>query len=180
MQTKKIIALKRIANDMKELSQCPLEGIGIALIENDPMKFIVNMELMSGPYEGYKVQLLMTMNDEYPIKPPKMVIFPNQLIGMGFHSYIFGWPNHYMWFCISLLDNYFSMDINDQYKGWNPTYTISSILLQVQNFLGDPDMHQQRSKSSIKILMKSMELYRIHTQKCTERKTRWKRKKMRS
>ena len=160
MQTKKIIALKRIANDMKELAQCPLEGIGIALIENDPMKFIVNMELMTGPYEGYKVQLLMTINDEYPIKPPKMVIFPNQLIGMGFHSYIFGWPNHYMWFCISLLDNYFSMDINDQYRGWNPAYTIRSILLQVQNFLGDADMHQQRSKSSIKKLMKSMESYK--------------------
>ena len=56
---------------------------------------------------------------------------------MGFHSYIFGWPNHYMSFCISILDNYFSMDINDQYRGWNPAYTIRSILLQVQNFLGD-------------------------------------------
>ena len=160
MQAKKVIALKRIANDMKELAKCTLEGIGMASIENDPMKFVVNMELMAGPYEGYKVQLLMTMNDEYPIKPPEMQIFPDQLIGMGFHSHIFGWSNNYMGFCIKLLEKNFSMNINEQYTGWNPAYTISSILLQVQNFIGDPDMHQNPSKSSIKRLMKSMNSYK--------------------
>jgi ubiquitin-protein ligase len=160
MQAKKVIALKRIANDMKELAKCPLEGIGIASIENDPMKFVVNMELMAGPYEGYKVQLLMTMNDEYPIKPPEMQIFPDQLIVMGFHSHIFLWSNNYMGFCIKLLEKNFSMNINEQYTGWNPAYTISSILLQVQNFIGDPDMHQNPSKSSIKRLMKSMNSYK--------------------
>lgn len=71
MQTRKVTALKRIANDMKELVKCPLEGIGMASIDNDPMKFVINMELMTGPYEGYKVQLLMTMSNEYPIKPQK-------------------------------------------------------------------------------------------------------------
>jgi ubiquitin-protein ligase len=88
MQAKKVIALKRIANDMKELAKYPLEGIGMASIDNDPMKFVINMELMTGPYKGYKIQLLMIMSDEYPIKPPKMLVFPNQLIGMGgFTSY---------------------------------------------------------------------------------------------
>ena len=160
MQTRKVIALKRIANDMKELAKCPLEGIGMASIDNDPMKFVVNMELMTGPYEGYKVQLLMTMSDEYPIKPPKMLVFPNQLIGMGrFHHHILRGENGYMEFCINLLDNNF-MDTNEQYTGWNPAYTISSILLQVQNFIGDPDMHQLPSKSSIQRLMKSMESYK--------------------
>ena len=160
MQNKKVIALKRIVNDMKELAKCPIEGIGMASIENDPMKFIVNMELMTGPYEGYKVQLLMTMSDEYPIKPPEIVIFPNQLIGEGFHSHIFRGPNNYMIFCIKILCNYSSMDTNEQYNGWNPSYTISSILLQVQNFIGDPDMYKLPSESSVKKLMKSMDLYK--------------------
>ena len=160
MQAKKVIALKRIANDMKELAKCPLEGIGITSIDNDPMKFIINMELMTGPYEGYKVQLLMTISDEYPIKPPKMLIFPDQLIGRGFHHHIFGRSNDYMEFCINLLDNKFRMDANEHHTGWNPAYTISSILLQAQNFIGDPDMHQHQSKSSIQRLMKSMDSYK--------------------
>ena len=160
MQTKKATALKRIANDIKELAKSPLEGIGMASIDNDPMKFVVNIELMTGPYEGYKVQLLMTMSDEYPIKPPKMLIFPGQLIGKGgFHHHIFQGSEGYMRFCINLLDNDY-LDTNEQHTGWNPAYTISSILLQVQNFIGDPDMHQLPSKSSIQRLMKSMDSYK--------------------
>ena len=160
MQAKKVIALKRIANDMKELAKCPLEGIGIASIDNDPMKFVINMELMTGPYKGYKIQLLMTMSDEYPIKPPKMLVFPNQLIGMGgFHHHVFEGEDGYMEFCIDLLDNDY-MDTNEQHTGWNPAYTISSVLLQVQSFIGDPDMHQLPSKSTIEALMKSMDSYK--------------------
>ena len=159
MQTRKVTALKRIANDMKELSKCPLEGIGMAPIDNDPMKFVINMELMTGPYEGYKVQLLMTMSNEYPIKPPKMLVFPDQLIGMGFHHHVLQGDKGYMEFCIDLLDNDY-LDTNEQLTGWNPAYTISSVLLQVQNFLGDPDMHQLPSKSSIEKLMKSMDSYK--------------------
>ena len=160
MQARKVTALKRIANDLKELAKSPLEGIGMASIDNDPMKFVVNIELMTGPYEGYKVQLLMTMSDEYPIKPPKMLIFPGQLIGMGgFHHHIFRESKGYMGFCINLLDNDY-LDTNEQHTGWNPAYTISSILLQVQNFIGDPDMHQLPTKSSIERLMKSMDSYK--------------------
>ena len=160
MQAKKVIALKRIANDMKELAKCPLEGIGMASIDNDPMKFVINMELMTGPYKGYKIQLLMTMSDEYPIKPPKMLVFPNQLIGMGgFHHHVLQGENGYMEFCFDLLDNDY-MDTNEQHTGWNPAYTISSILLQAQNFIGDPDMHQLPSKSTIEALMKSMDPYK--------------------
>ena len=159
MQTRKVTALKRIANDMKELVKCPLEGIGMASIDNDPMKFVINMELMTGPYEGYKVQLLMTMSNEYPIKPPKMLVFPDQLIGMGFHHHVLQGDKGYMEFCIDLLDNDY-LDTNEQLTGWNPAYTISSVLLQVQNFLGDPDMPQLPSKSSIEKLMKSMDSYK--------------------
>ena len=160
MQTRKIIALKRIANDMKELAKCPLEGIGVSMIDSDQMQFVVNMQLMTGPYEGYKVQLLMTMSEEYPIKPPKMLIYPGQRIGMGgFHHHIFQGPKGYMKFCIDLLDNDFQMNTNLQHTGWNPAYTISTILLQVQNFIGNPDMPQLPCRSAIQKLMKSMDSY---------------------
>ena len=157
-----MIAIKRVTNDMKELNKCPLEGIGIAQIDNDPLKFVVNIELMSGPYIGYKVQLLMTMSENYPINPPKLLIYPNQMIGEHYHHHIFRTQHereNYYRFCINLLENEFNMDTNEEHTGWNPAYTISSILLQVQNFISDPDMHRVPSKTEIDTLMKSMDNY---------------------
>ena len=157
-----MIAIKRVTNDMKELNKCPLEGIGIAQIDNDPLKFVVNIELMSGPYIGYKVQLLTTMSENYPINPPKLLIYPNQMIGEHYHHHIFRTHHereNYYRFCINLLENEFNMDTNEEHTGWNPAYTISSILLQVQNFISDPDMHRVPSKTEIDTLMKSMDNY---------------------
>ena len=160
--SKRLIAIKRVTNDMKELNKCPLEGIGIAQIDNDPLKFVVNIELMSGPYLVYKVQLLMTMSENYPINPPKLLIDPNQMIGEHYHHHIFRTHHereNYYRFCINLLENEFNMDTNEEHTGWNPAYTISSILLQVQNFISDPDMHRVPSKTEIDTLMKSMDNY---------------------
>ena len=45
-------------------------------------------------------------------------------------------------------------------SGWNPSYTISSILFQVQNFLSDPDMHGHiPNEYKIAQLMDSMNNY---------------------
>ena len=160
--TQRIIALKRISNDLKELSKCPLEGIGIASIDNDPLKYVINMELMSGPYRGYKVQLLMTLSENYPINPPKILIYPNQEIGNHYHHHIYScnYGNAYYYrFCINFLENEFGMNTNEEYSGWNPAYTISSILLQVQNFISDPDMHTIPDQTQIDNLMKSLVTY---------------------
>ena len=160
--SKRIIALKRISNDLKELSKCPLEGIGIASIGNDPLKYVINMELMSGPYQGYKVQLLMTLSENYPINPPKILIYPNQEIGNNYHHHIYScnYGNAYYYrFCINFLENEFGMNTNEEYSGWNPAYTISSILLQVQNFISDPDLHRIPDQTQVDNLMKSLVTY---------------------
>ena len=160
--SKRIIALKRISNDLKELSKCPLEGIGIASIDNDPLKYVINMELMSGPYQGYKVQLLMTLSENYPINPPKILIYPNQEIGNNYHHHIYScnYGNAYYYrFCINFLENEFGMNTDEEYSGWNPAYTISSILLQVQNFISDPDLHRIPDQAQVDNLMKSLVTY---------------------
>ena len=48
-----------------------------------------------------------------------------------------------------------------EHSGWNPSYSICSLLLQVQNFLCDPDMPESHlpNKEKIDQLMKSMETY---------------------
>ena len=48
----KNLCLQRITKDLKEITNSPLEGIGIASIDNDPKKYVVNMRIMSGVYEG--------------------------------------------------------------------------------------------------------------------------------
>ena len=166
MSSGKALAIKRINRDMREISKSPVEGIGIASIDNDPMKYVVNLCLMSGPYEGYCVQLLLTFSDNFPTKPPKILIYPGQHIDGQYHHHIFQDYSldengkHFKKFCFDLLDNDF-MNINEEHTGWNPSYTISCLLLQVQNFLCDPDMHGYiPDKSKIEELMKSMDNYK--------------------
>ena len=84
----KALALKRINKDLKEITKSPIEGIGIVSMDNDPMKYIVNICLMEGIYKGYCIQLLLTFSDNYPTKPPKILIFPNQTISGEYHHHI--------------------------------------------------------------------------------------------
>ena len=164
--SKKSIALKRINKDLKDISKYPKEGIGVISLGNDPMKYIVNIKLMDGPYKNYCVQLLLTFPDSYPTNPPKILIFPNQAIDGQYHHHIF--PDttkdengHYFKkFCFDLLDNDFMSTKDEEKTGWNPSYNMSSFLLQVQNFLCDPDMHGHiPNENKIKQLMDSMDSY---------------------
>ena len=161
------LAIKRINKDLKEITKFPVEGIGIASLDNDPMKYIVNIRLMAGIYTGYCVQLLLTFPDNYPSKPPKILIYPGQAIDGNYHHHIF--PDfslkdefglRFKRFCFDLLDNDF-MSTTKENSGWNPSYSISSLLLQVQNFIGDPDLPKDHLPDEKKIeeLMKSMDTY---------------------
>ena len=161
----KSIAIKRINKDIKEITKSPIEGIGIVSLSEDIMNYIVNIKLLQGPYTNYCIQLLLTFPDEYPTKPPKILIYPNQALDGQYHHHIF--PDykmdengkHFKKFCFDLLDNDF-MNTNEENTGWNSSYDISSLLLQVQNFLCDPDMHGHiPNKEKIEQLMDSMNNY---------------------
>ena len=160
MSSGRALAIKRINKDMKEIVKSPIEGIGIISIDNDPMKYAVNLRLMQGPYEGYCLQLLLTFTDNYPTRPPKILIFPGQAISGEYHHHIFNDYKGFKKFCFDLLDNDF-MSISEEHTGWNPSYSISSLLLQVQNFIADPDMHGYiPPKEKINKLMNSMKDYK--------------------
>ena len=161
----KSLAIRRISKDIKEITKSPIEGIGIAQLENNIMKYVINIRLMTGPYKDYCVQLLLTFPETYPSKPPKILIYPDQAIDGQYHHHIFqdnlrDEKGHYFKkFCFDLLDNDF-MSKKEENSGWNPSYTISSLLLQVQNFISDPDMHGYiPPENKIKQLMDSMKSY---------------------
>ena len=170
MNTKNI-AIKRISSDMKEIYKNPIEGIGIASLDNDITKYVVNIMLLTGPYKNYCLQLLLTFPDNYPIKPPKILIYPGQLFDNLYHHHVFNDETKkedgkcYRKLCIDLLDNDF-MSTKDENTGWNPSYTISTLLLQVQIFLSNPDLSENSMPKpyQIKELMDSMSNYeRIFT-----------------
>ena len=162
----RVLAMKRINKDMKEITQFPIEGIGIAPLDNDAMEYVVNIRLMTGLYAGYCVQLLLTFSDNYPSKPPKILIYPGQAIDGQYHHHIFTDSTkdknglRFKKFCFDLLDNDF-MSTNVERSGWNPSYSISSLLLQVQNFIGEPDLPKNHlpDKNKIQELMQSMNNY---------------------
>ena len=112
---------------------------------------------MEGPYKNYCVQLLLTFPENYPAKPPKILIYPDQAIDGQYHHHIFSDStkdengHYFKKFCFDLLDNDF-MDTKEENTGWNPSYSISSLLLQVQNFIADPDMHVSHLPKKAKIL----------------------------
>ena len=135
----KSFAIKRINKDIKEITKSPIEGIGIVSLFDDIMSYIVNIKLLQGPYTNYCVQLLLTFPDNYPTKPPKILIYPNQALDGQYHHHIF--PDiktdengkHFKKFCFDLLDNDF-LNTNEEHSGWNPSYTISSLLFKFKIF----------------------------------------------
>ena len=159
------LCLNRISKDLKEITKSPIEGIGIVSLDNDPKKYVVNMKIMNGIFEGYCLQLLLTFSDNYPIKPPRLLIFPGQGLDNSYH-HIFKSDikdekgNYFYKFCFDLLENDFMPTSSVANTGWNPSYTISTLLLQVQTFLSNPDFHNYvPNKEKIDELMKSMNNY---------------------
>ena len=153
-----MLALKRISKDIQEITQNPVEGIGIIQYENDFLKYIVNIKLMNGVYKDFCLQLLLTFSDAYPTKPPKILIFPGQNFNGSYHHHVFSDSNGFFKFCFDLLENDF-MKTDEEKTGWNPSYTISSLLIQVQNFLCDPDLHHEIPQYLIDKFFSSMKTY---------------------
>ena len=159
MNKSKLISLKRINKDIQEITKNPIEGIGIIQYENDFMKYIINIQLMNGIYKGFCLQLLLTFSETYPTNPPKILLFPGQNFDQNFHHHVFNDFNGFYKFCFDLLENDF-MKTDEEHTGWNPSYTMSSLLIQVQNFLCEPDLHTLPSQEKIQNFISNMKNYK--------------------
>ena len=162
-----MIVRKRINKDIKEIKENPLEGIGIESIEGNFFLYVINMILLTGPYEGYCIQLLLEFSEDYPTFPPKILIFPDQALDQNYHSHIYiddkkdENNHHYKKLCINLQNNGLmdQSELKEEKTGWNVSYTISSLLLQIQYFLANPDK-EIPNENLINQLMKSMDTYK--------------------
>ena len=152
-----------IKKDLRDITKFPIEGIGIISFDNDPMKYIVNICIMKeGIYKGFSLQLLLIFSDNYPIQPPKILIFPNQVIDNKFKDCILKDDlideegNHFN----ELPFDYLSIDLMSPSKV-KPRCSISSLLIKIRDFIyGILPIKYSTNKSEIEGIMKSMDLYK--------------------
>ncbi|EAS03865.1 ubiquitin-conjugating enzyme (macronuclear) [Tetrahymena thermophila SB210] len=148
MSKSRQFALKRITKDYKEIQQNPVNGVGICQLDpNDPFQFLVNIKVMSGGYKDLLFHLLLILPEQYPCKPPRMLIFPGQPYDHDFHHHIYPENDGYYKFCIDLLDKAY-MDSDAIGSGWSPGYTFCTLLMQIQNFLADPDFSPEENEEA--------------------------------
>ncbi len=165
------VVLKRIQRDYLEIKNCPVKGIGIQQVDNDPFAYIINIKILTGCYDGLILQLYLNVPENYPIDPPNAFILRDQGFTHEFHHHIyperFGGGGH-LGFCLNLLENRFGMNTKEIGTGWTSAYTFKAICLQLQNFLSNPDMQvpsEHKITQLFKINKQFVKEYTINNQK---------------
>ena len=143
-------AIQRIYKDLNEIEESPIEGLSIAMPDEDnPFELRANILILDGIYKDILLHMIVNLPENYPLKAPKMSIAPGQSFNHNFHHHVFGTT-----ICIDLLDHGFFGE--GQKTGWTPAYTLSSVLMQMQIFFAkDHDLHQLPSKADIQKLKES-------------------------
>lgn len=148
----KLISIRRIKKDLQELEKEPSEGIGIAQLNNNIFKYVVNTKILFGCYENLIIQMEMTIPENYPISPPEIKLFPNQHFhGFQVHHHVFLGSEGYCDLCIDITKNRF-LSTNEQGSGWTAAYTLKSLLFQIQNFLAIHDLHSEPEPETVRKL----------------------------
>ena len=151
-------AIKRALRDLAEIEANPISGISVAMPDiNNPFVMHANIEIRDGIYEGILIHLVIHIPDEYPIKPPAVNIAPGLDFGHKYHEHIYDNQTHGNSICTDLTSNFAGhFSLIDSYgkptrSGWTPSYTLSSVLVQLQVFFADPDLEKHRLPSDEEI-----------------------------
>eukprot|EP01080_Neovahlkampfia_damariscottae_P004544 gene4544-7928_t len=128
---KSSLSSKRLLRDLNELYSAPLEYIAAAPYKNDLYCWHANIVgSVDSPYEGVVFHLVLNFPEDYPNKPPKV-----SLCTKIERQFVYGSK-----ICIDILETF---KTNEKSTGWSSSYSISSILLQIQSYLFDKDEYLQ-------------------------------------
>ena len=138
-------ALKAIRKNVKETIQSSKERIGIASKDNKQLICIISIFLISSLYEDYFIQLLLNFSNNYLMKLSKILIYPCQVFDEQYHYHLFKDSLkdqkclRFKKYSFNLLDNDF-ISIPKENIELNQSFSITSLLFKVQNFLCSPDI----------------------------------------
>ena len=118
MLSQKVI--KRINLEINQMKEDNIEGIEIIPSDNIQTFFAKINGPPVSPYEGGVYDLKITIPNNYPLAPPK-IVFTNDM----FHPNVYANGN----ICVDILRN-------DQ---WSPSLKISTALLSIRSLFTDPD-----------------------------------------
>ena len=145
-------SLTIIKENLKELIVYPIEGIGIGKERDNYFNYVINIKIMKGIFKGYFIQMLIMFPSKFPIKPPTILIYPEQNI--VYYLKFMNLSN------IIYNDNYFYKFETEPL--WTSGSNLRILLIQIQNYLNDPyiDGDFYPNKDAIDKLMESMDSYK--------------------
>jgi len=134
-----------------------------APLENDIYEWHVNIRGPPGsPVRKGVWHLIFKFKQSYPTTPPTvdlMTLLPHPFVFSNKH----GKKN---WICLDLLeDGEFvkEEDKNMVYTGWSSAYSIHSILIQLQSFLMDDEMHYATYKVTLVEAIKTADSFKCNS-----------------
>uniref|UniRef100_A0A6B2KY89 UBC core domain-containing protein n=1 Tax=Arcella intermedia TaxID=1963864 RepID=A0A6B2KY89_9EUKA len=120
-------------HDFKEVRKTPEYKYQFSAVPQNDNIFIWHANLRGSvgtPYENIIFHLTLEFNDHYPISPPQVKLCTYLYHPNVFSSYI----------CLDMLEKgswASSEETSKLYTGWSSAYTVSSILLQLQEFFSN-------------------------------------------
>ena len=127
------IASKRLMRDYLEIKKSNDIKIFASPLENNLFEWHANICPTEGIYTGIILHFILKFTNDYPKEPPKIKL----MTGIP-HSNIIKHQNNDYYLCMDLINNCFWMDNgggNEPYRGWSSSYTVKTILMQLQTFL---------------------------------------------
>lgn len=132
-------ATTHLFNNFKSLQKEPIVGANAMFHDDDIMKWYCIVVGPEGtPYEGVPIRFVLEFTSDYPNSPPKAF----------FDTYFAYYGGAQMkdekgriGVCLDIFGNFAQVHTewkNSVGSGWSPSYTVSTILVNVQAMLSDP------------------------------------------
>ena len=123
---KKSFVLQRLMHDLEEIKnqKFPIQGISVFPLDDNFYEWHANVEgFNNNKYKNAIMHLKLIFPKDYPLSPPKVNVLNWKLYHQSvmFNNEI----------CMEMLNNSGSIPNSSEF-GWNPRYTVLSILMQIQ------------------------------------------------
>jgi len=141
-------AMKRIMKDYRELLSLE-HNFSLEPLESDFMTWHGNLVPQYGRYQGFLIHYEIKFTDDYPLIPPKVflrVMIPHKNV-------FYGWDKNRenLSICLDLiklfsLEGYKKVKTSSYLGGWSSSYSLTTILLQLESFLFQDEAEQDNGE----------------------------------